>query len=219
MQLQRLVFSFLLCGLTAAAEAATEAAVVTLADPGTRVLRGVTWYRLAPGAALEDGDIVAADARAHVQMETAGGTLASLAGEALALVNVTKDGTLSLDVRSGWLKVAGKPPGALVRTMQFDVTAAEAIVVMRVLADATELFVEGGNARVAEAGGPARDAKRGEFLRKFTGTPIAASPGAPKAFVDALPRIFIDPLPVLAGRLKSKPTLTADHDVTYAEAE
>jgi hypothetical protein len=219
MQLQRLVFSLLFCGFTAAAEAATDVAVVTLADPGTRVLRGVTWYRLVPGATLDDGDILAAEARAHVQMETPGGTIASVAGEALALVGSAKDGALTLDVRSGWLKVAAKAPGALVRTTQFDVALGEAIVVMRVLTDASEMFLEAGNAKIAEASGPAREAKRGEYLRKFTGTPIAASPGAPKAFVDGLPRIFIDPLPMLAGRLKSKPTLVADHDVTYAEAE
>ena len=34
-----------------------------------------------------------------------------------------------------------------------------------------------------------------------------------------MPRNYIDPLPVLAARLKSKPALVVDHDITYAEAE
>jgi hypothetical protein len=40
-----------------------------------------------------------------------------------------------------------------------------------------------------------------------------------EAFVDALPRNYIDPLPALASRIKSKPALVADRDITYAEAE
>ena len=42
---------------------------------------------------------------------------------------------------------------------------------------------------------------------------------APKAFVGAMPRHFVDPLPALAARTKAKPTLVADRDITYAEAE
>ncbi len=30
---------------------------------------------------------------------------------------------------------------------------------------------------------------------------------------------YLDPLPSLASRIKSKPALVADHDITYAEAE
>ena len=46
-----------------------------------------------------------------------------------------------------------------------------------------------------------------------------ASQRAPKAFVDTLPRHFVDPLPTLAARIKSKPALVVDHEITYAEAE
>ena len=44
-------------------------------------------------------------------------------------------------------------------------------------------------------------------------------PRVPKVFVDAMPRHFVDPLPTLAARLKSKPALVVDHEITYAEAE
>jgi len=217
---RRVPFAFLLLfALTAAAHAATETAVVTIAEGGARVLRGATWYKLAPGVVLEDADIVAVDPRAQLQLETAKGTLANLGGEALALVNAGKDGQLSLSMRSGWTKLVAKPPGAVVRTAQFDAALDEAIVVMRVLADAVELFVEGGGGRLTEPGAAPREIKRGEFVRKFTGTPLVVSGGVPKAFVEGLPRAYIDPLPVLASRLKSRPTLVADHEVTYAEAE
>jgi hypothetical protein len=34
-----------------------------------------------------------------------------------------------------------------------------------------------------------------------------------------MPRHFTDPLPALAAKLKAKPALVADHEITYAEAE
>ena len=67
--------------IAGAAYAAPEVGVVTLADAGTRVLRGAAWYKLPPGLALEDGDIVTGDSKAHAQLEFPGGTIVSLAGE------------------------------------------------------------------------------------------------------------------------------------------
>jgi hypothetical protein len=219
MQVRFVLVVLLLCSLAGAAQAAAEIGVVTLAGAGTRVLRGATWYKVVPGSVLEDADIVAADAKAQMQVETRGGIVASLAGPATALLGLGKDGVLSFTMREGWMKLVAKPPGAAVRTASFEAAVAEGIVVMRVVPDATELFVEAGAARVTEPNLAPRDAKRGEFLRKFAGGALVASPGAPKPFVDGLPRNFIDPLPVLAPRLKSRPALVADHDVTYAEAE
>ena len=37
------------------------------------MLRGATWYKLAPGIALEDGDIVTVGPKQQVQLEFAGG--------------------------------------------------------------------------------------------------------------------------------------------------
>jgi len=65
---RRIALALLLYASTAAAHAATEAAVVTLADAGARVLRGATWYKLTPGIVLEDADIVAVDPRAQLQV-------------------------------------------------------------------------------------------------------------------------------------------------------
>lgn len=157
--------------------------------------------------------------RAQLQLETAKGTIANLGGEALVLVSAGKDTSILLTVRTGWLKLVAKPPGALVRTSLFDAALDEAIIVMRVVADAAEVFVEAGGGRLNEPAAPPRELKRGEFLRKFTGTPLVVSGGVPKTFVDSLPRAYLDPLPVLAPRLKSRPALVADHEVTYAEAE
>jgi hypothetical protein len=207
-----------LCLLAGTAHAATEVGVVTLSDAGTRVLRGATWYKLTPGLAIEDGDIVAADPQAQVQLEFAPGTLAALAGEGTLHVTVPKGGGLALAWSSGLLKIAAKPPGARVRTAVLEVEIPDGIAVMRTDAASAEVFVEVGSARLVEPAG-SRDAKRGEYWRKSAGAPLASQPLAPKAFVAALPRNFLDPLPVLAPRLKSKPGLVVDHEITYAEAE
>jgi hypothetical protein len=55
---------------------AAEHGIYTLADGDARVLRAITWYRLAPGARIEPGDVVDVAEHAAVQLELAqGGTL------------------------------------------------------------------------------------------------------------------------------------------------
>jgi len=204
--------------IAGAAYAAPEVGVVTLADPGTRVLRGATWYKLPPGLALEDGDIVTADSKAHAQLEFPGGTIVSLAGEGSLFITLGKGGVPVLTWTSGSLKVVAKPPGVRVRTPLFDADFGDAIGVMRTDGGSAEVFVEAGSAKFVE-GTTTRDAKRGEFWRKTAIAAFASQALPPKAFVDALPRHFLDPLPVLAPRIKSRPSLVVDHEITYAEAE
>ena len=66
-----------LCFATIAGPAAAvDAGVVTIVEGQARVLRGAVWYRLVPGANVQDGDIVEAVDKAEVQVElTAGATL------------------------------------------------------------------------------------------------------------------------------------------------
>lgn len=211
------MFVWLMAG---AAHAAAEVGVVTLADSGTLILRGATWYKLVPGTAVEDADIVAAGDRIRTQVEFTPGTIASFVGEGSMLVTAGKDGPLTLTVPSGALKAVVKAPGVRVRTAAFEAATSEGILVMRVGADTAEVFVEAGSARLTDGSSPAvvRDAKRGEYWIK-SAAGFASKPLAPKSFVDALPRHFIDPLPLLATRMKSKPVLVADHEITYAEAQ
>lgn len=195
-----------------------EIGAATLADTGALVLRGATWYKLAPGMAIEDSDIVATDGREQVQIELAGGSIVSLAGDAQILFSAAPGAMASLTLLSGWLKAAVKPPGLRVRTPAFDAAIPEGIMVLRADAGNAEAFIEAGSARLTDAAGTARDARRGEHWTRAGGS-FASQPLAPRAFVAALPRTFIDPLPVLAPGLKSRPAPVADHDVTYAEAE
>ena len=198
-----------------AAHAALEAGVITLADADSRVLRGATWYKLAPGVGVEDADIVTGSARSQVQIEFARGTIASFAGEGALMINVAKDGTLALMLTAGALKVAVKSPPVRVRTAQFEASVSDGIVVMR--AESGEIFVEAGSAKLSDASG-VREARRGEYWVK-SAAGFATRPLAPRAFVEALPRNFLDPLPVLAPGIKSRVVPTADRDITFAEAE
>jgi hypothetical protein len=67
--------------------------------------------------------------------------------------------------------------------------------------------------------GPARDVKAGEYGSKSATGTFTTAPRAPRVFIDAMPRHFVDPLPALATRIKTKPTLVVDHEITYSEAE
>jgi hypothetical protein len=209
--------------LSAAAHAATEVGTVTLVDGGARVLRGATWYKLATGVRVEEGDIVALAERAQVQIEFATGSLANLAGTGTVHLGPPDAKQPLLVLPSGWLKLAAKAPGVRVRTPALDLTAPDAIVVVHAQPAAVDLFVEAGTAKLIPpsapgAGGVVRDAKRGEYWTKTAALPPAVLPSPPKAFVDAMPRHFADPLPALAAKLKAKPDLVVDHDITYAEA-
>jgi hypothetical protein len=206
------------------AGAATEIGAITLVEGGARLLRGAVWYKLAPGVPAEEGDIVEALDRTQVQFELTGGTTVNLAGPGVVYAVPGKGGPPLLSLREGWLKVAAKGAGVRVRTPALDVIVAEATVVLRAQGPLVELFIEAGAARLLQltpsgGDGAARDAKRGEYWSKAAAGAFTTVPRAPRAFVDAMPRHFVDPLPTLKARIKGKPTLAVDHEITYAEAE
>lgn len=212
--------------VSAAAGAATELGTVTLAEGGARVLRGATWYKLAAGLRVEEGDILAGSERGQVQIEFTGGSVANLPGDfTLYFAPPPKSApSLVLALPAGWLKIVIAPPGVRLHLPPFDTVAAEGILVVHAQGAAADLFVETGSAKLVEmtpAGADAdtRDAKRGEYWAKAAPGAFTSMPRAPRAFVEAMPRNFVDPLPLLAGKIKSKPVLVADHEVTYAEAE
>jgi hypothetical protein len=217
-------FWFALMLWSGAATAAPEVGVVTLVEGAVRLLRGATWYKVVTGAPVEEGDIVEAEARAQAQLELAAGTAVNMVGAGALYVTPARSGPPVLTLPNGWLKVAAKPPGVRVRTAPFDVVTADGIVVIRAQGPAVDFFVEAGSARLVElsasgADGVSRDAKRGEYWAKPAASDFTTLPRAPRVFVDAMPRHYSDTLPALAARIKSKPTLAVDHEITYAEAE
>jgi hypothetical protein len=207
-----------------AASAAPEIGVVTLVEGEARLLRGATWYKLVPGAHVDEGDIIEALERAQAQLEFTAGTAMNLVGAGSVYVTPAKSGTPILSLPNGWLKVAAKAPGVRVHAAPFDVVTADGILVMHAQGPVAEFFVEAGSVRFFEvsangADGASRDAKRGEYWTKSATVGFTTVPRAPRTFVDAMPRHFADPLPAFAARMKSRPVLVVDHEITYAEAE
>ena len=212
--------------LFVAASAAAETGVVTLVEGNARLLRGAIWYRLVAGVRVEEADIIEASDRAQAQVELAAGSRTNLVGAGrIYLVPVTAKGAPAVvAMPAGWLKVAAKSPGIRIRTTQFDLVVGDAVLVVHAEGQATEFFVESGSARLVElaangADGAARDVKSGEFVSKSASSALATGPRAPKTFVEKMPRHFADALPVLADRIKAKPSLVLDREITYAEAE
>ena len=209
-----------------AAGATAETGIVTLAEGPARLLRGATWYKLVAGARVEEADIIEAPDRSQAQIELSSGPLANLvgAGSVYLVAHPAKTAPQLLNMPAGWLKFVAKPPGVRVRTLPFDLLVADGIVVVHADGPAVEFFVESGSAKLVEvmangADGPVRDIKSGEYIARSATGAVTASQRPPKAFVDTLPRHFVDPLPTLAARIKSKPALVVDHEITYAEAE
>jgi hypothetical protein len=221
--LQALSFALL---AACAAPAAAEVAIATLVDTGARVLRGATWYKLVPGARVDDGDIIETPERTTVQLELAAGSIVNMVGPGtLHVVRASgKDAPALLSLQRAWAKAVAKPPGVRIHTAAADVVATDGVVVVRAQ-PAIELFVESGTARLIEltptgSDGAVHDAKRGEqWSRSPTGA-YATTARVAKTFVDAMPRHYIDALPMLAARFKTAPpVLAVDHEISYSEAE
>ena len=143
---------------------------LTLADPGARLLRGATWYKLTPGVAAVEGDIVEVPERAQVQLESGTGSSYNLVGPATLYLVPGKGGPPVLALREGWLKAATRGAGVRLRTVPLDIVVAEGTLVVHAQGPAVELFVEAGDARLVEvaasgADGPSREARRGEYSR------------------------------------------------------
>jgi hypothetical protein len=216
--------------VSAPAGAAAEIGVATLVEGAARVLRGATWYKLVPGARLEDGDIVVAQEKTQVQVESATNGTLNVAGPATLYVlplQARTGGTpapLAVQFNVGWLKLAARAPGLRVVTLPTEITTADAILVIRARGSALELFDESGSARLTEAlpngaVGAMRESKRGEYWSKPADAPFTTPERPPKEFVDPMPRHFRDPLPSFADRFKAKPVLAVEGEISYAEAE
>jgi hypothetical protein len=214
---------------------AADVGTFSIVEGPARVLRDTTWYKLAPGARFREGDIVAAAGPGQVQVElVAGGTFnlgapGSLFAAAVPVAADKLTGPIELWLPEGWLKLAASAPAAGIRVQLESVTVnvAEAVVVIHAKPGATELFVESGTARLADAGtGKSKpvaaitDLKTGDYVAQSAERPLRYETRPPAAFVTSVPRYMIDALPAFAAKYKSsKVQLVADQEITYAEAE
>jgi len=224
--------SVLLLALGAAVAQAAERGIYTLVDGDARVLRGVTWYALVPGARAEEGDVVDAGERAAVQLEFAQGGALNMQGPAIAhAIELPASGDkasapVAIALERGWFKAAAAPKARVVRLRlpAATIDLEGATVVLHGDAALTEVFVERGGARIGipvargkEA--PPREAKEGEFWRRAGDRPFVADERAPAEFVAAMPRDLREALPALSSRYAGPaPTLVAAQPITFDEA-
>jgi len=212
---------------------AADVGVVTLLDGSARVLRGVSWYKLAEGARLQDGDVIDAAEHAQVQVELTAGPIVSFVGaaELFDAAAGSREGKqpapAEVYLTHGWLKFSVKQGGGSlrVRSPAGTLATSDGVAVMHAEAETLEAFLERGNVRLIEpnkAGGDgaSHDLKAGDYAIRASDRPFASAGAAPQAFVAAMPRQFRDPLPSRAQLYQvSHVQLVPDRAISYAEAE
>ena len=212
---------------------AADAGIVTIVEGSARVLRGTVWYKLVPGAPLQEGDVIDAADKTQVQIEfTSAGTLhlvgpAALYAATIPWRNDKLDKPMELALDHGWFKMAATAAGAgtRLRAPSALVTVDEATLVMRQEPNTFELFVESGSVRIGETNRAGREglvhnAKAGEYWSRDADKPFVTERRAPARFVAVMPRDLTDRLATLAAKFKgAKPSLSADHEITLAEAD
>jgi hypothetical protein len=225
----RLFLLVVLALLAGTGARAAEVGVATIVDGSTRLLRAATWYRLVPGARLEHADIVDAGERGQVQVELFGGSIVNLVGATAYFVpppakqHPTAAGT-TLAIPRGWAKVAAKAPGVRLRPASAELAITAGTVVLYTDGMRLEAFVESGGARLAAltpSGGEesVREAKQDEFWSRSASGALVASARPPKAFIDTMPRHYLDALPSFAAKFKTRPQLSSEREISYAEAQ
>ncbi|HEY1328729.1 MAG TPA: hypothetical protein VGI14_17455 [Casimicrobiaceae bacterium] len=205
---------------------AADFGLYTIVEGNARVLRGATWSKLVPGARAQDGDVLDVPEGGTAQVESPRGGMLNMTGPAAAFA-----GTQSSDGKSpasewvlarGWFKAAGDKSGLRLRTTQATIDVVNGIVVVKTDADAMQMFVETGSAKVTPTGPkqPLRDAHEGEWWSKMLDKPLTVDTHGPQGFVTGMPRPYIDALPKLAPRYAgSAPALKPIAPITFAEAE
>jgi hypothetical protein len=226
MKLLRLCLLCLVCAAPLYAQAA-DAGRYTIVDGDARVLRGVTWFVLVPGAALQEGDVVDVGDGAMVQAELSRGAIVSIGGPAAAYAAaLPAKGPADWIFTRGWAKVRGLRASPLrLRSQILELDIADGIVVAHLDPAQSAAFVEQGSAlaSVPAARGksaPAGDVRDGEFVLRVAERPATFGDRAPPAFVTAMPRYMRDALPAMIAQFQGRaPVLRAGRDASFAEAE
>lgn len=178
-----------------AAPSATRA-VLTLAEPPLRLIRGATVYKAAAGVALLPDDILETGAGA-AQAEAGPDAIIALGPQTRVLV--TSFAPVVLNVLQGWVKVLSKDRRALVVTPALQVSLASGAVIVGAGADRDAVFAEEGEQRVARidaqgrAGAPVKVASE-QYAGLAADKPQPVTGRPPRAFVAAMPAGFHDRL-------------------------
>jgi FecR-like protein len=216
----------------AAAAAAELVGTVTLLEGSASLLRGPVRYALSEGVRLEPGDILELGDKALSQIEFTDGTIVDLASQSRFLVlayAARSSGAGELFLLRGWMKVATsrQPTRVIGRCSSplVELSTADATAVVQVSGAEASVFMETGEARVAQvsSSGKVGDATRirgSQFVncKQEQRCTVVGRPS--QAFLTALPRSFMDTLPSRMAKFKERNVaLKRSGDFTYVEVQ
>jgi hypothetical protein len=222
----------ILLWMSAAPSQAADGGVATIVEGNPSLLRGASWYKLAEGVRIQEGDVIDTPAASTVQLELLDGSSLGVQGPAsiYAVTLPVRDGKLAGSAEfylpKGWLKLAAPNAknGVRVRTPLNTIAVSDGVVVIR-SGDAADVFIESGSARLTDPGRKPTEAtpvaKAGEFWsRSAASKAFTTAPRAPPTFISAMPQHFMVTMPDRMAKFQShrvEPMLL--RDATFADAE
>jgi hypothetical protein len=213
--------------------AADPPGTITILEGDALVYRGTGRLPAAEGLRLALGDIIETANSTFAQVELPDQSVVQL-GPSTRVMFAAGTGRQKNDrwlyMMEGWAKVTGAKregndaPSFDTRTPLIDIAAGPAVVVLRATPAEATLFVERGDARIAERQerGPSVSValRAGDFYRRKAGTRGATTPSPTQAFVTEMPRAFRDSIPRRADRWRERPTPPRDAtEFDYADVE
>lgn len=208
------IAAVLLSGASLAA-AAEGGGIATIVEGKSSIIRGLERFDLDEGLRVASRDLVRTGADAFVKIEFEDGTAVELGPSTMAQIDHPgreTPGCGALYLLAGWMKILNsKPdgarklalcaPGMMVAEVSF-------AVVLQSEGGSASLYVEDGNARVADrrtAGGQAFVLQKGNYLVMAPEQPLAPLDHPVSAFYGAVPMLFRDSLPTRYARYSDKP--------------
>ena len=215
------------------AMAADAAGTITILEGDALIYRGTERLQAVEGVRLNLGDIVETAENTFAQLELTDQSVAQFGPTTRVMINGSTQRQKPerwLYIMDGWAKVSGTKrdaaagPGFDVRAPLFEMPANPSVVVLRASPTELSLFVERGDARIAErqaSGAPiAVPLKTGDFYRRKAPARGAVNPGSMQAFLGEMPRFFRDSLPLRIDRFRDRPVPARQApDFAYADVE
>jgi hypothetical protein len=218
-----------------AASAVEFIGTVTLLEGSASLLRGPSRYALSEGVRLQQGDVLELGDKALSQIEFTDGTIIDLGPQSRFLVlaypgaGARGSGGGELFLLQGWMKFStARQPSRVVGRYSsplVELSTADATAVVQVSGSEAWVFVESGEARIAQVSGSGKvgEPTRIKGSQFFSCKPeqrgvVAGRPS--QAFLAAIPRSFMDTLPSRLAKFKERNVAPKrSGDFTYAEVQ
>ncbi|HEX6708649.1 MAG TPA: FecR domain-containing protein [Albitalea sp.] len=227
----------LILAATIAASCSVAAAEVpstlTILEGEALIVRGSGRVHAAEGVRLSPGDIVETGASTFAQVELSDQSVVQFGPSTRVMINGSTAKSKPerwLYLMEGWMKMSGAkrdaasgPPFDL-RAPLFEIPANPGVVVLRATPGELNLFVERGDARLAERHPGAQPTmvslRAGDYYRRKAPARGSVNPGPMQAFLGDMPRFFRDSLPLRIDRYRDHPVQPKEApDFAYADVE